>query len=211
MEEIHQHEEISVAFYYNDQSRKRSFNCNLGMETMFKTNMNYWHTEIAFPSELFDFSKNSNGKKDDRFFAFGVFSDQTDTFVCRKIEHINPNITLLSTTSGYKLYISSTNKKRKIINQKYYKQDMGQIVLGGKNNINMVTGESFQFYGPCQMEWNVENKLAGRVNRYNLKSIIIEYNYQTNIAQIKSPGMVFGKPREFSNPNYRWIHFLIPL
>lgn len=203
------YEDISVAFYFNNKSSKNSAALGGGIEKWFKNGMQYWHTEIAFPGNLFLSSSSSDSV--DRLFAFGVFSDQTDTFICRSIRHISDYETVLYDIDGYTLSLKSYSKPKKILNQKFYRKDMGMVILSGNMDNHALTYEKIQFCGPVDMQWNSQNRLGGRVNRYNLKNVVLEYNYETRVAQLKSPGMVFGKPRDFSNPNYRWIHFSVPM
>lgn len=206
------YEDISVAFYYNNPSSDNRGAMGKGIEKMFKRGMKFWHTEIAFPGHMFSLhGSRTEASGQDRLFAFGVFSDQKDTFKSSRITHPSPMETNVHLSNDIKLTIRSQKRDKKTLKQNFYKTDIGNAIMYGKENPKVLVSESIYFPGPVDLHWNIPNTLGGRVSRYEMKHATLDCNYQTNMVQVKTPGMVFGKYREFSNPNYRWLHFSVPI
>lgn len=204
--------EISVAFYNNNRNNPDDRARGSGIVGWYKGSMDFWHTEVAFPPELFhkrtqSIQQQQRSGPDKLLFAYGVFADHTDALERCLIQHLGDNATRVHFDNNRKYVdiVSSKGKKRK----ETTKQSSGDIATDPAA-IPMI--QSFEFYGDVNMFWNPRPEVfMNRVNRGKLNKVTLKINNATSQVLIESPGMVFGKPRAFSNPAYRWLHFTIPM
>lgn len=202
--------EISVAFYNNDRNNPDERARGNGLVGWYKGSMDFWHTEVAFPPDIFQRNPQSRNRSghDKLLFAYGVFADHTDALERCVVHHLGDNATRVYFDNNRKYVdiVSSNGKKRK----ETTKQNTAGDIATDPNIIPMV--QTFEFYGDVNMFWNPRPEVfMNRVNRGKLKNVTLKVNNATSQALIESPGMVFGKPRAFSNPAYRWLHFTIPM
>lgn len=215
--------ELSVAFYNNDRNNPNDRARGTGFVGWYKSSMEYWHTEVAFPPEIFkktsssSSSSNSKDLNEKMLFAYGVFSDHNDVLDNCFVDHIANNASRIYFDMNRKYVdIYSVNNKNRT--EKSQSGDGGDdsLIDIAMSNVSMSEAlpvvQIFEFTGSVSMSWYPRPQVfMNRVNRDNLKKVVVKVNNATSQVCIESPGMVFGKHRSFTNPSYRWLHFTVPL
>ena len=196
---------ISVAFYHNDSKPKES-----GLVGWFKGGMEYWHTEVAFPMSMYRRIEASGGKtsgpSDDRLFAYGVFGDHVD---------IMKNTIMVGRDSQRMVFDIDRGRQRlTIVASKGWKDKTPATDIGERMYIRVGETvrpvEEFESKGKVDVLWAKPERSANRFIRKGQSWAKLTISHSTNMVKLVLPGIVFGKPREFSNPAYQWIHLNVP-
>jgi len=200
-------ETIRVAFYYNDMSKKEK-----GVVGWFKNGMDFWHTEIAFPMSMY--RDESGGATDaSRSFAYGVFAQHVDDIRGAQLVHRDANSMTFSIFQN-KAGASSVPAQRLIVSaskgwkEKSVGSSVGDLATRRPEESRPV--QVFQSRGKVDVAWAVNDRAANRFSRSGQAWAKLTISHPKRMVKLELPGIVFGKPREFSNPAYTWVHLSVP-
>ena len=206
-------ETISVAFYFNNESQHEK-----GLIGLWKNGMSFWHTEIGFPMSMYRPSEAVKKKtcilrRDDRLFAYGVFEDHTDIIEGASMIHRDSDSMVFSideVRSGVKQQPQRLTivGKWKDITEKEYPSKSRDIATQFPSGYRPV--EVFTFKKGVDVLWARHDRHANRFSRRKQSQAKVTLNYEKGLMKLELSGIVFGKPRDFSNPAYTWIHLNIP-
>lgn len=192
------YDKISVGFYCGDQKEDTTS----GIVGWWKRSMKFWHTEVAFSPE---FMGGGIGSTKGRYFAYGIFKEHTEIIKNPEMAEFPVDNTITFAFRGERplerdntMIISSPSARA----GKGYTKEMVSPVE-----------THYKFSSPVNVLWKIEDVAYTRVSRRGLeyaKVEVIKVKGRCVSVSVETPGMVFGKHRDFSNPRYTWLHFRIP-
>jgi hypothetical protein len=195
---MYQYEKISVGFYHNDRKDTTG-----GITGWWKRGMNFWHTEVAFSPGLLG----EIGKAKNRYFAYGIFKEHTELI---------DNVTM-SESPKDNVITFSFKGTRKLERDNTMAVSSSSSVRGGYSKKVVSSVEThYNFHYPVDVMWRIEDVAYNRVSRKSLKYAKVKVFKKGGgrggvvAVSVETPGIVFGKHRDFSNPSYTWLHFHIP-
>lgn len=200
-------ENISVAFYHNDSKSHGS-----GLTGWFKSGMDYWHTEVAFPMSIYQRPDGSAPAGGDRLFAYGVFDTHVDVIPSARLVHqgedamvfaIGPAAAGRTAAAGVqaqRLTVSASKGWKDVTAREF-----PSLPEGGDRPV-----EAFESRGRVSVTWARSDRAANRFSKAEQRRAKVTVSHSKQVVKLELPGIVFGKPREFSNPAYTWIHINVP-
>lgn len=204
-------ENISIAFYFNDKKENDPWYIR-----WFKSDLKYRHTEIAFPMSMYRQSgaKGSRATKD-KLFAYGVFADHTDDIRGAILVHSDES-TFVFDVKEVRNGIAQRPQRLTLVSDRGWKDITEKKIrsLNCKDNPMLspedIAFDAYRSKGKVSVTWARPDRPANRFTKGGQSYAEFVYYKERQTLKLEIPGIAFGKPRDFGNPAYTWIHLNVP-